>query len=112
VIERQGEEIGRLTALGADVEFLKARLQESEADRAARLSVIERQGKEVDRLTALAADLDVLRTRLKQSLADVERLTAEHSQVSSKASAAEARVRVLEKEVRRRSGWRRFWPWT
>jgi 2-polyprenyl-3-methyl-5-hydroxy-6-metoxy-1,4-benzoquinol methylase len=50
LIESQGDELGRIPQLEADVEYLKKRLRKSEADRAARLAIIEKQQEEIARL--------------------------------------------------------------
>jgi 2-polyprenyl-3-methyl-5-hydroxy-6-metoxy-1,4-benzoquinol methylase len=70
VIERQGEQLGRIPQLEADKAHLIGRLEESEADRAARLEVIERQGEQLGRIPQLEADKAHLIGRLEESEAD------------------------------------------
>lgn len=82
MIERQGDELGRIPALEADVAFLKERviagnaeaaliqkrLLASEADRAARLGVIERQGAANDQLKQILAGLVGQLTQRRRTL--------------------------------------------
>jgi SAM-dependent methyltransferase len=93
VIEHQGAELGRVSALEADIAHLREQvaanelhLAAAEADRVARLEVIERQGAELGRIPALEADVAYLKA---QVVASVQQLAA------SEADRA-ARLQVIE----------------
>jgi hypothetical protein len=113
VIERQGDEIGRLRAADQRdlVTTLEAQLAASEADRAARLEVIERQGAELGRLPGLEADVAALTVQLAVSEADraarlevIERQGAELGRLpglEAELAAQTARTQALDAEMAR-----------
>lgn len=74
VIERQGDEIGRLSAGAAEIDALRAQLSTCEEDRAARLRVIEDQGEQLGRLAELERRLE---TQAADHKAELTRLRAE-----------------------------------
>jgi glycosyltransferase involved in cell wall biosynthesis len=76
---------------------LESQLQASETDRAARLELIHSQGSALGRIPALEADVAYLTGRVQQSEGVIETQGAE--------------IARLAIELRRRSGWRRLWPW-
>src|SRR5690606_25895296 len=73
VIERQGEDIGRLSS-GAALDGLRAQLESCEEDRAARLRVIEGQGAQLDRMAELERSLEARATEYE---AELSRLRAD-----------------------------------
>jgi chromosome segregation ATPase len=133
VIERMGAELGVVPGLRAEIEALKDHITRAEADRAARLEVIERQGAELGRIPGLQADIDYLTAEVTAARAQTQSLTARLAAADAEGSAArealerkdqeanrlvkdaaekDARIASLETALRRRSGWRRFWPWS
>jgi SAM-dependent methyltransferase len=103
VLERQGAQLGQISALEADIAHLKGQVYAAEADRTARLEVIERQGHELGRVGALDAEVRHLKQQLETmeearaaQLAIIQLQRQELAKISGEREAQQSRLSSLQ----------------